>query len=153
MSSPSSKRDLAAGSLLIVVGAGILAESTRYAFGTVGRMGPGYYPSIVGVVMAAVGALIILNRNKAGGDEHDGAVPADWRGIACIIAGILSFIVLAAYAGFAAATFACVFIAALGDRTATVKGAAALAAGATVFGMLLFSYALQMPLPLWRLGP
>ena len=154
MSAASSKRDVAAGSLLIAFGAGVLAESSRYTIGTVSRMCPGYYPALLGVVMAVVGALIILNRN-AGADPHDPAVEGavDWRGAAAIVGGILSFAVLAAYAGFAPATFALVFIAAMGDRTATVRGAAILALLTTVFGMLLFSYALQLQLPLWRWGP
>ena len=50
------------------------------------------------------------------------------------------------------ATFACVLIPALGDRAATVKGSAILAAGVTVFGVALFSYVLKIPFPLFRWG-
>ena len=50
------------------------------------------------------------------------------------------------------ATFACVFVPALGDRTATLKGSALLAAGVTFFGVLLFSYVLQIPFPMFRWG-
>jgi len=50
----------------------------------------------------------------------------------------------------APATFACVFIAALGDRTATFKGSFLLAAGVTFFGVLLFAYLLKVPFPIFR---
>jgi uncharacterized protein (DUF486 family) len=45
-----------------------------------------------------------------------------------------------------------VFVSALGDRKATLKSAAILAAVVTVFGVGLFSYLLQIPMQLltWR---
>ena len=54
--------------------------------------------------------------------------------------------------GMAPATFSCVFVSALGDRTATLKSSIILAAIVTVFGCFLFSYVLQLPFPFFRLG-
>jgi hypothetical protein len=48
--------------------------------------------------------------------------------------------------GFIPATFACVYVSALGDRTATWKSALVLAAVVTVFGVAV----LQIPMPLFR---
>ncbi len=152
MTATAIRRELAAGGLLAACGAFTLWESSRYALGTLGRMGPGYYPALLGGAMILVGVLIVLNR---GGEEagHDGTLPPlDWRGAGCIVAGVLAFLGVGAYAGFAPATFACVFISALGDRTASVLSSATLALCITVLGMLVFSYALQIQLPLWRLG-
>jgi hypothetical protein len=52
--------------------------------------------------------------------------------------------------GFIPATFACVFVSALGDRTATWKSALVLAAVITVFGVVVFSYLLQIPMQLLK---
>jgi len=43
-------------------------------------------------------------------------------------------------------------VAAMGDRTATIKSAALLSAFITVFGVSLFHYVLQIPMPIlqWR---
>jgi uncharacterized protein (DUF486 family) len=49
-------------------------------------------------------------------------------------------------------TFACVFIAALGDRTATWKATFILSTVVTVFGVALFSYFLQVPMPILTWG-
>ena len=54
--------------------------------------------------------------------------------------------------GLVPATFSCVFVSALGDRTATLKGTTYLAAGVTFFGVLLFSYVLKIPFPMFRWG-
>jgi hypothetical protein len=48
------------------------------------------------------------------------------------------------------AVFACVFVCALGDKTATYKSSLILAAGVTVFGVVLFHYLLSIPFPLLR---
>ena len=50
------------------------------------------------------------------------------------------------------ATFACVFVSALGDRDTTLKGAAILSASVTVFGILLFSYLLKVSMPILKWG-
>ncbi|MGA6998310.1 MAG: tripartite tricarboxylate transporter TctB family protein, partial [Pseudolabrys sp.] len=56
------------------------------------------------------------------------------------------------YFGLIPAIFSCVFVASLGDRTAKLKNSLVLAAVVTVFGVGLFSYLLQVPMPLltWR---
>ena len=75
-----------------------------------------------------------------------------FAGWACILAGPLAFILFGSYFGLIPGTFACVFVSALGDREATIKSSAILAAVITVFGVGLFSYLLQIPMPLlaWR---
>jgi hypothetical protein len=45
-----------------------------------------------------------------------------------------------------------VFVAALGDRETTLKGAAILSAGVTIFGILLFSYLLKVSMPILKWG-
>ena len=72
-----------------------------------------------------------------------------WLGWACILAGPLMFIIFGTF-GFIPATFACVFVSALGDRTATWKSALVLAVVVTVFGVAVFSYLLQIPMPLFK---
>ncbi len=62
------------------------------------------------------------------------------------------FIVFGELLGMAPATFVCVFVSALGDRTATLKSSAVLALGVTFFGVLLFHYVLQLPFPIFRWG-
>jgi hypothetical protein len=54
--------------------------------------------------------------------------------------------------GLIPATFACVFVSALGDRDITLKSAFFLAVGVTVCGVALFNYLLQVSLPMWRWG-
>ena len=64
----------------------------------------------------------------------------------------MAFLVLARWGGFIPATFAIVFISAMGDRDNTVKQAAVLAAAMCVLCWLVFSVALKIPFPLFQWG-
>ncbi|MGM4954335.1 tripartite tricarboxylate transporter TctB family protein [Bradyrhizobium barranii] len=148
------KKDFYAGLLLVLLGAGIGLNSTAYSLGSLAHVGPGMFPFMIGVIMVLVGALIFVTGLATPLEEGERILPAamEWRGWACILAGPLMFILFGVYLGMAAATFMCVFVSALGDRTATLKGSAALAAVVTVAGGLLFSYVLRVPFPLYRWG-
>jgi uncharacterized protein (DUF486 family) len=76
----------------------------------------------------------------------------EWFGWACILAGPLCFILFGSLFGLIPAIFSCVFVSARGDRTATWTSSLVLATVVTAFGVGLFSYVLQVPMPLltWR---
>jgi len=65
-------------------------------------------------------------------------------------AAVALFILLADRAGLAPATFACVFVGALGTSSTRLVEAAVLAAAVTVFGVVLFRYGLQVQFPIIR---
>ena len=164
---PGRRRDVFSGIICIVVGLGAVLEATRYTIGSLSRMGPGFYPAVVGAALALVGVLITgaALAFAPAPDDADPLLPAlpdldsgleqiggsDWRGWFCIIAGGALFIVFAWLTGLASAIFACVFVAALGDRTASLRGSLLLALGMTVFGTVLFGYLLRISIPLWQL--
>jgi hypothetical protein len=76
----------------------------------------------------------------------------EWLGWACILAGPLCFILFGSLFGLIPGIFFCVFVSSLGDRAATIKSSIVLATVVTIFGVGLFSYLLQVPMPLltWR---
>ncbi len=151
----TQKRDYYAGGLMVLIGAGAVAEASHYHVGTLFHMGPGYFPIILGLVLVFIGILIAgaaAGSSAPGAGDHVVLPQPEWRGWGCIIAGPVLFIMLGKYGGLVPAAFGCVFVSALGDRTATLKSALVLALVITVFGVLLFSYVLQVSLPLWRWG-
>jgi Tripartite tricarboxylate transporter TctB family len=105
-------------------------------------------------VLTFIGILIFGTAllTPLGEDEHILPRSKEWRGWGCILAGPMLFIIFGEFLGMVAGTFACVFVSALGDRTATLKSSFLLAAGVTFFGVLLFSYVLQIPFPMFRWG-
>ena len=150
----TQKQDYYAGGLMTLIGVGAVLEARHYNIGTLFHMGPGFFPIILGVVMTFLGILIAGVAAMAPAVDDDQLImpKPEWRAWACILAGPILFIFLGNWGGLIPATFACVFVSALGDRESTVKSAAILATGVTVCGVALFSYLLQVSIPMWRWG-
>lgn len=55
-----SQRDFWAGVLYVVIGGGFAIGATNYTIGDAARMGPGYFPLMVGILMAVLGAVIVV---------------------------------------------------------------------------------------------
>lgn len=149
------KRDFYAGGLIVLLGAAVALNAyNNYNLGSLTQMGPGMFPMMLGIALTFVGLLILGTALVTEHDPAETILPEqrEWRGWACILAGPLLFIFLGQYLGMAAGTFGCVFVSALGDRTATVKSSAILAAIVTVFGCLLFAYVLKLAFPIFKWG-
>jgi hypothetical protein len=142
-------RDYYAGALVALIGAGAIAEGQSYGFGSLGDVGPGFFPVLLGVGLVAMGALMAATSGR-GADSDASAAAPDRRGTVAIVLAVALFIALADTAGLAPATIACVFAGALGTRTTTWRQAALLALGVTVFGVLLFSLGLKVQFPIIR---
>ena len=148
------KRDFYAGALVILFGLVMALKGPTYNLGTLMHMGPGFLPTALGIILIGLGIAIAGTALGVPEGEDEDILPVhrEWWGWACILAGPLCFILFGSYFGLIPGTFACVFVSALGDRTATLKSSFLLAAFVTVFGVALFSYLLQIPMPLlaWR---
>jgi hypothetical protein len=148
------RRDLLAGILCVVAGIVVLLEARKYTIGSLHQIGAGLYPAILGSLLALVGLAIVGTAIIAtpAVDDAEGIDGApDWRGWSCIVMGVVLFILVAWLMGLAPAIFACVFVSALGDRTATLRGSLNLAISLCAAGTVLFGYLLGINMPLWQL--
>jgi hypothetical protein len=148
------KRDFYAGALVIFFGLVMALKGPGYNLGTLMHMGPGFLPTALGIILIGLGIAIAATAIGVPEGEDEDILPEnrEWWGWACILAGPICFIIFGSLFGMIPGIFMCVFVAAFGDRTATLKSSALLAAFVTVFGVGLFSYLLQIPMPLlaWR---
>jgi hypothetical protein len=147
--------DYCGGAAVVLLGTGAALEAKTYGLGTLSQMGAGFFPFMVGVLLAIMGLVIIagVTRTPRTDDTRQQAQqPPEWRGWICIILGIVAFVVLGQYGGLLPASVAIVFISALGDRTNTVKSALMLALVTLVIAIVIFWWALQLQLPLFTWG-
>jgi Tripartite tricarboxylate transporter TctB family len=145
-----SKRDFYAGGLIVLLGLGIALKGTTYRAGSLMHMGPGFLPTALGVLLVLLGiAIAAAGLSQSADDEHILPENPQWWAWFCILMSPVLFIVFGRYFGMAPGTFACVFIAALGDKNATWRGTFILATVVTIFGVSLFSYFLQVPMPIF----
>ena len=144
-----NRKDLIGGGLMLLLGVGAAVQSLQYPIGSLVRMGPGYFPLALGIILTAFGALIMLGGLRTAPVAPAVKLRPEWRGWICICAAMIAFAVLGLYAGLLPATFACVFIAALGDRKNSLLAALVLSATMTVVCLIVFWWLLKVQLPLF----
>ncbi len=144
----SWNRDRIGAALLIVAGAGIVAQGLAYRMGSLTRMGAGFIPVVLGALLMLVGVAIGVTAEPGDFGSAE-TMPTEWRGWLCVLGGVIAFVVFGVYGGLVPATLLSVFIAAMGDRTNSIRSAVLLAVGVTIAGVLIFVYGLSMTFPMF----
>jgi len=145
---------------VFVLGAATAAGSREYHIGTLAEMGAGYFPMALGCLLAAIGILIAVtpepleqmpeaDANQAPREPLRATLLRHLRPWLATLAGFIAFIVLGKYGGLVPATFALIFISALGDKNNALKDCFWLAVGVVVFAVLAFHYGLHMQFALF----
>lgn len=142
-------KDRTGAILLIVLGVAVIVQANGYRMGSLTRMGAGFMPTVYGTLIVLIGVMLGATA-KRGPDEA--GLPPEWRGWICIVAGVLAFVLFGTYGGLVPATFASVFISAMGDRKNTVRDAALLSLAMVIAGTLIFNVGLHLQLPLFSWG-
>jgi hypothetical protein len=120
--------------------------ASHYQLGTALRMGPGYFPTWVGGLLAILGAVLIVHSLRVDGPPRP---PVHWRPTLWILAASIAFGYLLKPAGLVLATVLLVVGSAAGGHEFRWREVALLAAGLTVFSVGVFVYGLGLPFPLW----
>jgi hypothetical protein len=145
-----SRKDLLAGAIFVAFGLAFGLTARTYEIGTALRMGPGYFPLVLGGLMVLLGVAIAA-QSVVAGEERDTVTAVPWRAVVLIVAALLVFGFTVRQLGLAPALFVTVFLASMADRTARVVPALLVAASLTALSVLIFVEGLQLRLPL--LGP
>ena len=139
-------KDVLAGGIFIALGVAFAAGSLAYDIGTPVRMGPGYVPLVLGVVLAGLGVLVIVKGFIAGEGDPIGQV--DWRAVILITAALLFFGLTVRGLGVVGALFGASLLAALARSQTSIREALVIAVGLTALSVVIFIVALQLRLPL-----
>lgn len=147
-----NRKELYSAGLMMLIGIGTTVGSLDYDVRSLARMGPGYFPLMLGVGLMIIAALILVTPS----DDADMVTEDDnrpqFRGWACVIIGVVLFIVLGKYGGLVPATFALVMVSALGDDGNSVIASAVLGLAITAMAVGIFHFGLQMQFPLFTWG-
>jgi len=145
-----SNRDFWAGLMFAAIGAGAIFIAQDYRFGSTLRMGPGYFPALLGGILLVFGILIVLKglrrKQKFKGRMSSGA----WRAFSVLPLTLILFAVLIESAGFLPALVSlCVASAAAGSEFKI--GEVSLLTLVLVFlSLALFIWGLELPYPLLK---
>ncbi|MDB5508062.1 MAG: hypothetical protein JWL93_531 [Hyphomicrobiales bacterium] len=142
------RRDFLAGIFFVAIGLGFFVVSRTYNLGSASRMGPGYFPMLLGGVLMVIGALVSLKSLRQTSDAGE-SVPVAVKSAAIIIGSTLLFALALTYAGLVIAVIVLVVAASAAVGRQFKWQTFALAAGLAAFSALLFVTLLGLPVPLW----
>lgn len=141
-------KNLLSGVMFSVVGLGAAIIATAYGFGAAARMGPGFFPIVVGVLLAAIGlALIVESLRDPVADEP--VERLHLRPLFFISAAIASFGVLIEEKGLIAALVALIVVARFAGREGSLLELVVMVAVLIAVSVGIFVYALNIYLRLW----
>ena len=138
-------KDFWAGLMLIGIGAAAMFISRDYRFGSASRMGPGFFPILLSVILIAFGGGIMAVGLRRG-EKIQGSLSL--RALALLPLSLVLFGVLMEVAGFIPALVALVFVAAASGREFKFVEVLLMTALLTVASVALFIWGLGLPYPL-----
>ena len=136
-----SPKDLVAGLMFIAVGIAAIVIASNYTLGTAARMGPGYFPRILGILMISLGAIIALRSLRLNGPPLPGW---KWRPVLVVLGSVVLFGLVVNRLGLVLSTILLIVMSSAAStefrpKEAAISGAllAALAVGVFVIGLKL----------------
>jgi len=136
-------KDFLAGVAAILLGLFVVIATAGYGFGTPRRMGPGYFPFSLGVMLTLIGVVIALGALR----NHEKLPSLNWRPYVLIPLAILTFALLVPRLGFGPAGVATVMLAGVAEPETKKLHLLALALGLVPSIWLLFALGLGVQLP------
>jgi hypothetical protein len=141
-----SQKDFWCGVIFFAIGVAFMVLAGEYRMGTAARMGPGFFPTMLGGVMAALGLTLVVPAFLRDGD----AFPRlHFRPMLMILLGIAVFAVLLQPLGFVLAAAALMVVGGFADPDLRFLESVALSIFLTAFCVGVFVLLLGLPMPLW----
>ena len=139
--------------MFIVTGLVFAWFATDYQMGTAARMGPGYFPFWLGIIMAVLGAILSLGSMapKVGDDKVD---RFDWRSLVLVLGSVTLFGLLLRPLGLYASLAILVIGSSIASHEFSLKVAIANAIFLVIFAYVAFVKGLGLIFPLypWFMG-
>lgn len=144
-------KDFASGLFFIATGALAAAAVDRNDMGTLARMGPSYFPVIIGAALMITGALIAIQAAlRAPASPYEGKLRIGQPLSALLILGSAGlYAALLLKLGFALSTMLMVFVSSMAHPSFSVRDALISAVVLTVLASLVFIEGLGLIVPLW----
>ena len=143
-----SAKDFWTGLIYIFFGSSAILIARDYAMGTAIKMGPAYFPTILGSLLILIGAISVLRSFIVSGTSIGAGA---FKGLSFVIGSTVVFGLLVRGAGMVVALTLLVIISAYGSTRFRWRPTIVMAVGLTIFCALVFIKGLGIPLPV--IGP
>lgn len=137
-------RDIVGGLLLIGVGLFAAFYAQRYELGSLQRMGPGYFPVALGVILAILGVFVLVPALFRQGTK----IHIQWKSLIWVIISLLVFAALLDVLGLIITSVLTVIAGSMASDL-TWKPKLILAVCVALITYVIFSFGLGMLMPVW----
>lgn len=151
----ASQKDFVSGLMFMTVGGSFAWGAVDYELGDAARMGPGYFPFMLGLILVVLGALVALNAFRSGPPGGDKIGSIAWRPLVFILGANLLFgallvglpsLGIPAF-GLIVAIFGLVIMAGYARQGASLKDSLILATALSIGSYLAFVKLLNLQFP------
>jgi hypothetical protein len=152
-----SQRDFWSGLMFMACGVAFAWGATSYTIGEGARMGPGYFPLMLGILLTLLGLFITFESLVVETEDGEKVGAIAWKPLGFIIGANLVFGVLLGglprfgipAMGLVVAIYALTFVAALAGDEFRLKEVAVLATALAIGSYLAFVVLLKLQFPVW----
>jgi hypothetical protein len=145
MTSPlRNPKDFWPGVIFVAAGLAVVLFGREYAMGTTTKMGPGYFPTVLGALLALLGLALVVRSCLHAGERLDRLALIS---VLLVLGATVLFGLLLRGAGLFVALVALTVVSASASREFEWGRAVLLAVGLAGFSVLVFVKALGLPIP------
>jgi len=139
-------KDFVAGLIFIGFGIAAILIGSQYSLGTAARMGPGYFPRILGILLITLGAALSLRALRLRGTR----IPAwHWRPTLIVLGSVVLFGLIVTRLGLVASTIVLIVLASVASHEFRLKEASVSALALAALAVGVFVIGLKLQLPIW----
>jgi hypothetical protein len=143
-----NEQDFWSGVMFTAAGLAFAAFARQYEMGTAQRMGPAFFPTVLGLLLAALG--IIIGLKSLAGETTDGKIEKfHFDALGWVLGAVVLFGLLLRPAGLIVALVALIGVSSVGSHDFKLKETAALTAGLMLLVLAVFIWGLKLTIPLW----
>lgn len=143
-----NRKDFFAGALFIAAGIAFSWLSSDYSIGSASRMGPGYFPFWVAVLLAILGAVIVFSSLSAAASDE--ALP-EWNlaSLFWVLGSTSLFGVMFSFAGLVVSLFTLVVLSSKASHEFRWAGTLVSASVIVLINLVVFVWLLKIEIPTW----
>lgn len=143
-----NRQDFWSGAMFVAIGLGFAWKATSYQMGTAARMGPGYFPFWLGMVLALIGVIVLLGSiSKRATETH--VDKFDWRIVGLVVGSVILYGFILRPLGVYLSVAILVIVSSLASHEFSWKVSVCNAIFLVVFSYFAFIRGLGLIFPLW----
>ncbi|MGA8031401.1 MAG: tripartite tricarboxylate transporter TctB family protein [Casimicrobiaceae bacterium] len=139
-------KDFWSGAMFVAVGVAALVLGSKYTLGSAARMGPGYFPRLLGILLVVLGAILALRALATDGER----VPRfRWWPTVLVLGSVVVFGQIVQTVGLALSTVMLILVASAASREFRWKEAFVAGVALAALSVGVFIVGLKLALPIW----